>query len=157
MTLGEFIVGCLVVWLGYELACLIIRACRWVYAWRQSRKATGRIAAWERSQARRTPRSRDRSGMIPCLALFVLVRLLSGCASTPPRIVDLPPVCPALPDRPAQADTVFPEFLPLLSTPLADADAAGEVLRVRVDSAALYQACRVNNAALADWSIRHSR
>lgn len=86
---------------------------------------------------------------------LALALLLAGCASAP-KLVTVPDVCPALPKRPPQVATVLPEELPTLPANLEDAAAAGELLRVRVDSAAQYQACRANNEALRDWIIRHT-
>lgn len=83
--------------------------------------------------------------------------LLTSCASSPPRVIETPPVCPAAPDVPAEANVQLPEFLPVLKQPLPDAESASELLRVRVDSAAQYQSCRGAYEALRGWVLRHSR
>jgi len=116
-------------------------------AWRTARSETKRVlGAW---------RASERHGKSTVTSLLIL--LLASCAAPTPRVIAPPPVCPALPERPPQTDTRLPEFLPTLSPDTTDATAAGEILRVRVDSAAQYQACRANNAALADWIIHHSQ
>jgi hypothetical protein len=94
------------------------------------------------------------------LALVILLALV-GCGQAPVKVERTPDVCPAPPATPAQAHVALPEFLPVLDETKALAKdphvASGEILRVRVDSAAQYQACRANNDALEKWAISHSQ
>lgn len=89
--------------------------------------------------------------------VLVAALLFVGCGTSPPRVIETPPVCPAVPDVPAEANIQLPEFLPAFKQPLPDAESASELLRVRVDSAAQYQSCRGAYEALRGWVIRHSR
>lgn len=93
---------------------------------------------------------------IGCVVLL-MIALLDGCGTSPPRVIETPSVCPAVPDVPAEANIQLPEFLPVLKQPLPDAESASELLRVRVDSAAQYQSCRGAYEALRGWVLRHSR
>jgi hypothetical protein len=94
-------------------------------------------------------------------AVLALLLSLAGCGQAPVKVERTPDVCPAPPATPAQAHVALPEFLPLLDETKALAKdphvASGEILRVRVDSAAQYQACRANNDALEKWVISHSQ
>lgn len=105
----------------------------------------------------RAVRAKARRILTRFCRVFLLAALLAGCAAPVPRAVTLPPVRPAAPATPPQANTVLPEFLPVLNADgLTPSQIGGEVLRVRVESAALYQSCRANNSALADWARAHS-
>jgi hypothetical protein len=88
---------------------------------------------------------------------LTVAMLLAGCGMTPVHVEQTPNVCPALPETPAQVATILPDTLPNLPDGLTPDQAAGALLRVRVDSAAQYQACIANNAALADWVRHHSQ
>jgi hypothetical protein len=155
------VVLCVIVWIGYVLACALIQLCRWAYGRWQTRRAGRRVICqamtpWERVQARRTARSRFRSG-----SMLILFLLLAGCGTAPVQVTRTPDVCPALPATPAQAKKVLAPALPTLDeTEMASGDKhriASEILRVRVDSAAQYQACRANNDALETWALSHSQ
>lgn len=154
---GLALVLVMIAWIGYTLAQGVILLCRWLYArWCAKRELRRTLTAWERVEARRTARSRFRSG-----SMLLLFLLLVACGQAPLKVERTPDVCPAPPATPPQAKVQLPEFLPVLDQTKAlskDAhEASGEVLRVRVDSAALYQACRANNNELARWAISHSQ
>jgi hypothetical protein len=105
---------------------------------------------------------RFKSGLVQRgLIIFALVLLLGGCGTAPVRVERMPDVCPALPATPAQAKKVLAPALPTLDeAEMASGDKhriASEILRVRVDSAAQYQACRANNDALETWALSHSQ
>jgi hypothetical protein len=104
---------------------------------------------------RRMKRILDRTQNARLAALLATLALASGCAHD--RVITTPDVCPALPAAPAVASVVLPLGLPYLDGTLTDPEAiAGDVLRVRVDSAALYQTCLTNRAALLEWIKAHS-
>jgi hypothetical protein len=87
--------------------------------------------------------------------LALLALILTGCAHD--RVITTPDVCPATPAAPAVASEVLPLGLPYLDGTLTDPNAiAGDLLRVHVDSAALYQTCLTNRAALLEWVRAHS-
>ena len=87
-------------------------------------------------------------------AVILATALITGCAITPPRVVQTPPVCPApraLPTETLAAIAALPARLPELPASAASTDAAAALFANGAQSASMYQACRRAADGAADW------